>query len=37
MSVQAQIPADPKKPIEYSEEVATYPEVTMGKAGGVTV
>jgi hypothetical protein len=35
VSTQAYIPDDPNKAIEYSEEVTKYPEVTMGKAGGV--
>jgi hypothetical protein len=35
--VQAHIPDNPKKAIEYDEEVVRYPEVTVGKAGGVTM
>jgi hypothetical protein len=34
-STQAHIPNEATKPITYSNEVIKYPEITMGKFGGV--
>ncbi|KAH8732679.1 hypothetical protein GQ44DRAFT_744976 [Phaeosphaeriaceae sp. PMI808] len=34
VSTQARIPKDPDLPVEYSDEVARYPEITRGRYGG---
>lgn len=35
VSTTARIPSDKSEPIEYDDKVIAYPEVTVGKAGGL--